>query len=147
MIKIFVQHLKRFKEKFMPKYIPKVGTFLTISLPGEVLRAEVQKVVTSDAIVVTIATEPLAKSHSYKFGQVIACRRHVGIFGEDWIVAEKGYASVEEIAKQEKDNAIKERVEPKDDKLEHKPARKRRKAAKASGGNRSKPVKKITKKK
>lgn len=63
---------------------PEINTYLTISLPGEKLRAYVRKILTPDRIVLELLNVPLAKSHNYKEGDFVACMRKRGIFGESW---------------------------------------------------------------
>lgn len=85
------------------KFVPKVDAYLTIALPGELLRGQVLKVVSDDSVIVEISTEPLAKSHNYKFRDVIICRRKIGMFGEDWEAKPKSNVSLELLARQEEE--------------------------------------------
>lgn len=55
-------------------YTPAAGSYLTICLPGEIMRAQVDRVVTRNTVIVTLG-QPMAKSHSYRLGDVVACRR------------------------------------------------------------------------
>src|SRR5205823_12358037 len=50
---------------------------LTVTLPGEALRALVQRVVGKDAVMVFLDQPPLmtGKTHSFKTGDFIPCRR------------------------------------------------------------------------
>lgn len=70
-------------------WIPAVDSFITIDLPGERLRAQVQKIVDEDTVIVEVTSQPMAKSHSYKFKDIIACRRQTGEFNEIWRVVEE----------------------------------------------------------
>jgi hypothetical protein len=85
------------------RFVPKVDAYLTISLPGELLRAQVLKVVSDDSVIVEICSEPLARSHNYKFRDVVICRRKVGMFGEDWEAKPKSNVSMEALARQEEE--------------------------------------------
>lgn len=69
-------------------FIPTIDTYLTIDLPGEKLRALVRKVLNKNKIVLELTSVPLAKSHAYKKGDLIACKRVQGMFGEVWEVIE-----------------------------------------------------------
>jgi hypothetical protein len=94
----------------MPKFMPKVGAYLTVSLPGELLRSLVQKVIGQDSVIVEISSEPMAtKSHPYKFGQIIACRREYTPFGEEWVVAPTRERTLQEIEQEEKEHAAAKR--------------------------------------
>lgn len=86
-------------------YVPQVGNTLTITLPGEVLRAVIQKVVTPNSVIAQIISQPMAKSHSYAKDGIIACRRQKTMFGEQWEVVEERKVPVEELVKQEEENA------------------------------------------
>jgi hypothetical protein len=55
-------------------FIPSVGSFLVVSLPGETMRAKVDRVVNRNTVLVTLG-QPMAKSHAYRLGEVVACRR------------------------------------------------------------------------
>lgn len=68
-----------------PKFIPTEGTYLNVSLPGEILRAMVRQVPSENTAIVEITVEPMARtSHAYRRGDLVACRRdHDGI-SEIW---------------------------------------------------------------
>lgn len=55
-------------------YTPAAGSYLTISLPGEFMRAQVDRVVSRNTVICTLG-QPMAKSHNYRLGDVVACRR------------------------------------------------------------------------
>lgn len=55
-------------------YTPAAGSYLTICLPGEIMRALVDRVVTRNTVIVTLG-QPMAKSHNYRLGDIVACRR------------------------------------------------------------------------
>lgn len=55
-------------------FIPQAGSFLVISLPGETMRAKVDRVVSRNTVIVTLS-QPMAKSHTYRLGDIVACRR------------------------------------------------------------------------
>ncbi len=65
-------------------FIPKPNTYLIIDLPGEKLRAFIRKVLTPNKIVLQLLNVPLAKSHTYKMNDFVACKRVQGMFGEIW---------------------------------------------------------------
>lgn len=120
---------------------------MTVSLPGELLRALILKVVNEDSVIAEICTEPLAKSHNYKFNEIIACRRKKTMFGEDWEVKPKGNASIQELVQQEEEDALAKKPKPRSHIKKHKRvgARKDKKTAQANSSNcikRSKKVKK-----
>lgn len=66
-------------------FTPNVGTFLVISLPGETMRAKVDRVVNRNTVLVTLG-QPMAKSHNYRLGDMVACRRTPAkeFGGETW---------------------------------------------------------------
>src|SRR5580765_7051066 len=66
---------------------PTIDTVLTISLPGESLRAPVTKVIDANTVFVVLDAAPLnpAKSHSYRKDDMIACRRKRTVLGEEWV--------------------------------------------------------------
>lgn len=119
---------------------PIVGKELTITLPGELLRASVIKVVGQNAVIAQIITEPLARlSHNYRNGQVIACRRKKGMFGEEWEAVQQTNNSVEELERQEKENASIARKQSENDKQKYfgtEPSRKHPKTSQTDSGNR-----------
>jgi len=63
--------------------VPEVGSAITVTLPGEIIRAEVVRVVDNDHIVCKIA-QPMAKSHSFIKGQEISFHRARGMVNEHW---------------------------------------------------------------
>lgn len=65
--------------------VPKIGQLLSVTLPGEILRAEVVDVIDDDHIVCKIA-QPMAKSHNYQAGQNVRFRRSMGLVREFWEV-------------------------------------------------------------
>lgn len=120
----------------MAKFVPKENSYLTVSLPGELLRAIVIKVVNENSVIAEITTEPLAKSHNYKFRDIVACRRVRGMFGEDWEVRPKNNISIEELVKQEQEDAAKSRIKPSHKVKKHIRANENRKiSTKTSSGN------------
>ena len=130
----------------MAKFIPQEGNYLTVTLPGEILRAIVLKKINDDTVIVEIATEPLSKlSHSFKFRDIVVCKRQRGLFGEDWVAKQAGGASIETLIEQEKTDAIEKRQKPGNNKLQHKGAKKLKISAKTGGGNSPKRVTKKSK--
>lgn len=55
-------------------FVPAAGSFLVVSLPGEMMRAQVDRVINRNTVLVTIG-QPMAKSHTYRKGDLVACRR------------------------------------------------------------------------
>lgn len=64
-------------------FMPQVGDFLVVSLPGEALRGVVDRVIDRDTCFVTIP-QPMTRSHTFRKGDIVACRRHLGQLGEIW---------------------------------------------------------------
>ena len=67
-------------------FTPRIDDVLTVSLPGEILRAPVIKVVNRNTVFVQLAGNPMnpAKQHQYRAEDVIAVRRRQGELGEFW---------------------------------------------------------------
>ncbi|MDE2096308.1 MAG: hypothetical protein KGL39_03615 [Patescibacteria group bacterium] len=68
------------------KYVPQVGEIIPVSLPNEIVRATVHKIVSPDSLIVRLdVTPPLAKSHHYKHNDYVAVMREPGeLYGEEW---------------------------------------------------------------
>ena len=131
----------------MGKFIPQEGNYLTVTLPGEILRAIVVKRINDDTVIVEIATEPLSKlSHSFKFRDIIVCKRVRGLFGEDWEAKQNGGASIETLIEQEHEDAVKEREKPSRPKFKHKGTKARRIPRKAGNSDKLQRNKKAPKK-
>lgn len=64
-------------------YIPQPGAQLTVTLPGEVMRAMVTRLIDRNTVLVEIG-QPMAKSHNYRKDDIVACRRKFGDLGEFW---------------------------------------------------------------
>lgn len=56
---------------------PKVGTLLVVQLPGETMRCPVHKIVSPDAVIVKIDSAPMAKSHQFRFDDMVGVRRRI----------------------------------------------------------------------
>lgn len=69
-------------------FTPIIDSYLTIDLPGEKLRALVKKVINNNKIILQLTNQPLAKSHTYRKDDFVACIRKEGMFGEMWEVVE-----------------------------------------------------------
>ncbi len=67
-------------------FVPTVDQMLIVSLPGEMMRAPVIKLVDHKTVFVKFDTTPLnpAKQHSYRLGDVVAVRRRDGDLGPVW---------------------------------------------------------------
>lgn len=63
---------------------PLLDTYITVDLPGEKLRALIKKILSETEIVLQLTSTPLAKSHTYKKDDFVACKRVAGMFGEIW---------------------------------------------------------------
>jgi hypothetical protein len=119
-------------------FTPKPDEFLTIALPNELLRAKILKVVTNDAIIVRIASEPLARlAHNYTRDQVVSCRRYRTMFGEEWRVVVNTGTSIETLEEQEKKHAAETGKRAKGDKRKHKGVNAPRKSTKKPRSDRS----------
>lgn len=68
----------------MTMFMPHEGNMLVIALPGERLRSTVEKVIDDNTVVVHLAYMPMAKSHTYRMGQRVRCRRGSDGFQEIW---------------------------------------------------------------
>jgi hypothetical protein len=68
------------------QFIPAIDDLLTVSLPGEILRMPVIRVVDRDTVFCELDGNPLnpSKQHSYRKGDVVAVRRRKGALGETW---------------------------------------------------------------
>lgn len=67
-------------------FVPSVGQMLTVSLPGEMLRAPVVRVLGRSTVFVRLDSTPLnpGKAHSYRLHDLVAVRRHKGELAEEW---------------------------------------------------------------
>lgn len=67
-------------------FVPTVDQMLTVTLPGESIRAPVIRIVDIKTVFVKLDSTPLnpAKSHSWRLGDVVAVRRKNGELGEVW---------------------------------------------------------------
>lgn len=64
-------------------FIPHEGTILTVTLPGELLRAPVVRVINSHTVFVQLG-QPLTKNHIYRKDDLVACERKDTPLGEVW---------------------------------------------------------------
>ena len=104
-----VPHLARRRD-----YVPTEDSYITLHLPGEMLRAKVKRVSNPDAIVAEIDSIPMGKSHNYRRGDIVPCRRTVDNFlnTEGWeIVSERELNLAEATARFEKEEREKAAVE------------------------------------
>lgn len=97
-------------------FMPKVDDLLTIQLPGEKIRATVKRIIDNDAILVELTYMPMAKSHQFKIGDVVACRRVQNVlWGESWVAQiPKPYAILPDLT-QVKPDAISAGEKPEGD--------------------------------
>jgi hypothetical protein len=65
---------------------PAVDTVLTVTLPGEILRAPVVKLWDDDTVIVELTGVPLnpGKTHAYRKGDLVPVQRCRGALGESW---------------------------------------------------------------
>ena len=57
-------------------YVPTIGSYLAVTLPGEIVRAEVQEVPTRDVVVVQIkSTVTATTQHGHRTNDILACQR------------------------------------------------------------------------
>ena len=56
---------------------PEVGGHIVVQLGGETMRCPVHKVVSDDAVLVKIDSVPMAKTHSFRFEDIVGVRRRV----------------------------------------------------------------------
>src|SRR5262249_4500177 len=92
-----VPHLARTGE-----YVPKEGDFLTLYLPGEMVRAKVLRASSGDSCIAQIESVPMARGHTYKREDIVPVRRAIDKFlgHERWeIVAERELQLAENVAK------------------------------------------------
>lgn len=65
--------------------VPSPGQVVPVALPDEITRAEVLEVRSDDEILVKLnVIVPMSKTHSYKFGDSVSCRRSRTMLGEKW---------------------------------------------------------------
>lgn len=57
-----------------PHYEPKIGDTITVELPDERTRAVIEKVISDEAAIAKLLSYTTSKSHSYKKGDLVACR-------------------------------------------------------------------------
>ena len=82
----------------MAKYYPQEDQYLVVQLPNERLRAIIRRVVTDDAVIVEITSVPLSRTHTYKKGDYVACKRSVTDFGDVWAAVPEQAISLERLA-------------------------------------------------
>jgi len=92
-----VPHLARTGE-----YVPKEGDFLTLYLPGEMVRAKVLRASSGDSCIAQIESVPMARGHTYKKDDILPARRAKDPFlgSEKWeVVAERELQLAENVAR------------------------------------------------
>lgn len=67
----------------MTMFVPEVGKPLTVTLPGELMRAIVKRVLNRNTAFVEIG-QPMTRSHNYRKGDLVACKRKRQELGEIW---------------------------------------------------------------
>lgn len=71
-------------------FLPKIDQTLLVDLPGERLLTTVKRVSPPDMAIVELSNQPLAKSHSYKKGDLVPVRRTPDMLGEKWEAISQG---------------------------------------------------------
>src|SRR6185503_19207394 len=59
------------------KFVPEIGTLLSVQFPGEVIRCPVKKVISSDAALIHVDSMPMAKSHTFEYDKTYGVRRRI----------------------------------------------------------------------
>jgi hypothetical protein len=59
------------------RFVPAEGSYLTVRLPGEVLRCLVERVVDPNTVIIEIDAMPMAKTHMFRRGDKAGARRTV----------------------------------------------------------------------
>jgi hypothetical protein len=69
------------------KWMPPVGSIISVTLPEEIVRGTVTKKVNDDTLDVKLDVQPtMGKSHSYRFRQTVrVMRRKAQPSGDRWI--------------------------------------------------------------
>jgi len=82
------------------QFKPVEGAFITLMLPGEMIRAKVCRVVSEDSVVAQIDSPPMGRGHAYHKGDVLPCRRVVDDFlkTEQWEVVSEHELNLAEAA-------------------------------------------------
>jgi hypothetical protein len=64
-------------------FTPRVNDDLTVTLPGEMMRAQVTRVIDKNTVIVQIG-QPMTRSHNFRKDDLVGCRRTPGVLGESW---------------------------------------------------------------
>lgn len=65
-------------------FVPEIGGFLIVQFPGEVLRCQVNRVVSPTLCIVEITSVPMAKSHQYRKGDKPGVRMRMEYGKQVW---------------------------------------------------------------
>lgn len=57
-----------------PRYEPKVGDIITIELPDERTRGQIERVISDDAVIAKLMVFTTGRDHQYRKGDLIPCR-------------------------------------------------------------------------
>ena len=57
-----------------PHYEPKVGDTITVEIPDERTRAVIERLISDEAAIAKLLSYTTSKSHTYKKGDLVACR-------------------------------------------------------------------------
>lgn len=100
-------------------YVPVVGGYLNVTLPGEIVRSEVMEIHSRDVAVVKILSVVLGKGgHQYHTGDLVAVRRAQTDLAEQWepisdreVREREERARAARFAREEEERAIREDTE------------------------------------
>ncbi|GEM_PF-4431562 len=70
------------------RFSPAVGSFITVSLPGEMLRVPVRRVLGANRVVFEIDGQPLTRGHTFRKGDIGVANRVSGVLGDQWVCDE-----------------------------------------------------------
>jgi hypothetical protein len=86
------------------RFIPEVGGFLVVDIPGETVRVEVQEVLTVDIVVGKIISNVIGKGGAqHRKDDPIACKRVMGQMGEYWAPIDNREVEMQEQAERAAD--------------------------------------------
>lgn len=76
------------------KWMPEIGSVIPVSLPQEIVRAEIKSYVDDDTLEAVLNVQPpMSKSHNYRFRQTVrVMRRKAEPSGEKWVTEDSDAA-------------------------------------------------------
>lgn len=90
-------------------FTPKVGTILTIDLPGERVRAPVVTVYDGDHVFVELDSAPMSRTHQYRIGDRVLVQRRDAMMGQSWEVMDEKVLEQQAARAREIKKAVQER--------------------------------------